>query len=322
MKSKKSEVLMYIVSLTISLCVFIIFAIIAHNGIKIRKSEEESSVAVPETITCSFNEDIFFENIKKSSMNLPDDSFYYNLLSSAPEDRRTYIDLISGYPASYIGKNFSKDDYDVHGLFLRNEFDAASRINVISWLFFNDKYLKIINPSESLASYNLFYGEKTESYSDYNMEAIKKDVIPVFEDIAYEYISSLYFENQISYDLLTDEFTEIYVPQAYRQELLKNGIYPDKIYRTLNKFEEENFISSEKITVIPSFVCSSFFVPCNYTILINFENSEIPIDVWDVLVIKPVYNESSDTFSYKIDYSFSLSANSGENAADLTDLAS
>lgn len=319
MKLKKSDILIITASFIVSLLVIIAFAVIIRN--KISNDTNETETAQVEYVT-ALTEESFFEILKKSSMSLPNDNFYYNMLSVEPEGRRTYIDLLSVYPANYINKEFDQNDYDIHSLFLRNEFDASERIDVMSWLAFNDKYLKISNPEDSNASYNLFYGDKTESYNDYDMKAIKKDVIPVFEDMAYEYISSLYFENQISYDLLTNEFAATYIPQSYRQELLKNEIYPDKIYRTLNKFEEDNFISSEKVTVIPSFICSSFFVPCNYTILINFENSEIPIDVWDVLVIKPVYNESSDTFSYKIDYSFNLSANSGENAANLTDLAS
>lgn len=319
MKFKKSDILIIIASFVVSLLAIIAFATIIRN--KIRNEANETKISQVEYVT-ALSEDHIFEILKKSSMSLPNDNFYYNLLSAEPEGRRTYIDLLSMYPANCINREFDQNDYDVHSLFFKSEFDASERIDVISWLVFNDKYLKIPNPENSNASYNLFYGDKTESYSDYDMKAIKKDVIPVFEDMAYEYISSLYFENQISYDLLTNEFAVTYIPQSYRQELLKNEIYPDKIYRTLNKFEEENFISSEKITVIPSFVCASFFVPCNYTILMNFENSEIPVDVWDVLVIKPVYNESSDTFSYKIDYSFNLSANSGKNAANLTDLAS
>lgn len=320
MKLTKSDIAIIIASFIVSILAIIAFAAIIRNKIDIEKNGTAETAQV-EYVTALTENDIF-EILKKSPMSLPNDNFYYNLLSSAPKERRTYIDLISLYPANNIGKPYDSNDYYLHSFLHENYFDAVNRIDIPSWLKFNEKYLKITNPDTSNASYNLFYGDKTESYSDYDMEAIKEDVIPVLEDMAYKYISSLYFEKTISDDILTNEFCNIYVPQAYRQELLKNDIYPDKIYRTLNKFEEEVFISTEKVTVIPSFVCSSFFVPCNYTILLNFENSEIPIDVWDVLVIKPVYNESSDTFSYKIDYSFNLSANSGENAADLTDLAS
>lgn len=317
MKFQKTDILIITASFIVSILAIIAFAAIIRNKIDNEKNETTQI----EYVTALTENDIF-KILKKSSMSLPNDNFYYNLLSVAPEERRTYIGLISLYPANIIGKSYDESDYYLHSFLHKDYFDVANRIDIASWLKFNEKYLKIPNPDDSNSSYNLFFGDKTESYSDYDMEAIKKDVIPVFEDMAYNYISSLFFENQISYSLLTNEFAEVYIPQAYRKEFLKNEIYPDKIYRTLNKFDEENFISSKKITVIPSFVCASFFVPCNYTILVNFENSEIPIDVWDVLVIKPVYNESSDTFSYKIDYSFNLSAQSGENPADLTDLAS